>query len=207
MSKKIKDLLNQAKLIEDESSISSAEKTFSDEAQTTRVFSILKMKILNIDEWNKHALLSEYWLFDENGKSCQSKILADGIFIRISLKGSGKYDWIKIINIRETADEFVITVKPTFDPTAEKPDKNIISHFFTDESTNNFCLLREAEQVSFYVIGLSEKRNTGETKNALETIRNVAVNFATYLGMQKSEWEKFCHHFLEDAASEAGKTK
>jgi hypothetical protein len=38
----------------------------------------------------------------------------------------------------------------------------------------------------------------------LETIRNVAVNIATYLGMQKSEWEKFCHHFLEDAAQEFG---
>ncbi len=207
MSKNIKDLLNQAQLNEDESSISSAEKTFSDEADAAQIFSILKTKILSIDEWNEHALLSEYGLFDENGAIRQTKILSVGVFMRISMTGSGKYDWIKIINIRETADELVITVKPTFDPTAEKPDKNLISHFFTDESTNNFCLLRERKTVSLYVIGLNEKQNTSETKNALETVRNVAVNLGTYLGIQKSEWEKFCHHFLEDAASEADKTK
>jgi hypothetical protein len=207
MSKNIKDLLNQAQLNEDESSISSAEKTFSDEADAAQIFSILKTKILSIDEWNEHALLSEYGLFDENGAIRQTKILSVGVFMRISMTGSGKYDWIKIINIRETADELVITVKPTFDPTAEKPDKNIISHFFTDESTNNFCLLRETKTVSLSVIGLNEKQNTSETKNALETIRNVAVNLGVYLGMQKSEWEKFCRHLLEDAASEADKTK
>lgn len=207
MSKNIKDLLKQTQLNEDESSISSAEKTFSDETGATQVFSILKTKILNIDEWNEHALLCEFGLFDENGESHQTNILSVGVFIRISMTGSGKYDWIKIINIRETADELVITVKPTFDPTAEKPDKNIISHFFTDESTNNFCLLRETKTVSLYVIGLNEKQNTSETKNALETIRNVAVNLAAYLGMQKGEWEKFCHHLLEDAVSEADKTK
>ena len=207
MSKNIKDLLNQAQLNEGESSISSAEKTFSDEAQAAQVFSILKTKILSIDEWNGHALLCEFGLFDENGESCQTKILAVGVFMRISMTGAGKYDWIKIINIRETADEFVITVKPTFDPTAEKLDKNIISHFFTDESTNNFCLLREAKTVSLSVIGLNEKQNTGETKNALETIRNVAVNLGVYLGMQNTEWEKFCRHLLEDAANEADKTK
>jgi hypothetical protein len=56
--------------------------------------------------------------------------------------------------------------------------------------------------VAFYVIGLNEKANSTETDGALETVRNIAVNLATYLGMQKSEWEKFCHHFLKDAAEE-----
>ncbi len=205
MSKKIKDLLEQAKL--NESSISSADETFSDEAQAARVFSILKTKILNIEEWNEHALLTAYQLFDETGDNCQTGNLSVGFFIRISMTGSGKYDWIKIINIRETPNEFIITVKPTCDPTAEKPDENIISHFFTDEATNNFCVLREAEKVGFYVIGLNEKQNTSETKNTLETIRNVAVNLGTYLGIQKGEWEKFCHHLLEDAANESDKTK
>jgi hypothetical protein len=110
-----------------------------------------------------------------------------------------KYDWVRVIDIYEEADEFIISVKPTYDPTAETIDKNVISHFFTDESTNNFCLLRKSDTIWFYVIGLGEKQNTSETKNALETVRNVAVNLGSYLGIQKSEWEKFCRHFLEDA--------
>lgn len=185
-----------------ESSVSSAEKTFSDEPEAERFFSILKTKILHIDEWNEHAMLSEFWLFDETGQKRQSGILEVGTFLRISLKGSGKYDWVKIISIDEAVNEFIITVKPTFDPTADEPDKTVISHFFTDEATNNFCLSKDGRKISFYVIGLNEKRNTSETKNALETIRNVAVNVAAYVGVQQGEWEKFCHSFLEAMANE-----
>lgn len=107
---------------------------------------------------------------------------------------------MKVIDIFEKADEFVITVKPTFDPTDEKEDKHLTSHFFTEAATNNFCLSREFKTVKLYIIGLNEKQNTQETENTLETVRNLAVNLSTYLGIQNGEWEKFAHHFLEAAA-------
>ena len=167
-----------------------------------KVFSTLKTKLQTINEWNEHALMSSYALFDETGREINEKKFYVGAFIRISLKASPKYDWIRIIDIDDAPDEFIITVRPTFDPTAEDIDKSVISHFFTDEATNNFCLFRDERKVALCVIGLHEKQNTSETKGVLETVRNVAVNFATYLGMQNSEWEKFCHHFLEDAAEQ-----
>ncbi|CAN5279725.1 hypothetical protein BH20ACI1_BH20ACI1_10280 [soil metagenome] len=201
MSDKTNNLLKQAKQNESESSISSADKSFENGEKAVKVFSTLKTKILDISEWNAHSLMSSYELFDENGRGIDDKKFNVGAFIRISLKGSHKYDWIRIIDIYDAPDEFIITIKPTFDPTAENIDKSVISHFFTDESTNNFCLLKKDEKVVFYVIGLNEKQNTRETESTLETIRNVAVNVAIYLGMQKTEWEKFCHHFLEDVAA------
>jgi len=199
MNFKTDKLLNQANLDEDHSSFSSAEKTFPDEAQAAQIFSILKAKLSNINEWNAHSLLSTFGLFDENGQPLQTEKLAIGAFMQIALKGTVKYDWVRIIDIYEAADEFIITVKPTFDPTADEIDKSVVSHFFTDESTNNFCLLRRADTAQLFVIGLNEKLNTGETKNALEAARNVAVNLGSYLGVQRGEWEKFCHHLLEDA--------
>ncbi len=202
MINKTKDLLNQAKQNENESSISSADKIFADEAKAAQVFSTLKTKLQNINEWNAHSLMSSYALFDETGREIDEKRLYVGAFIRISLTASHKYDWIRIIDIYDAPDEFIVTVKPTFDPTAGNVDNSVISHFFTDESNNNFCLLKKDKKVAFYVIGLNEKQNTSETENTLDAIRNVAVNVATYLGMQKSEWEKFCHHFLEDAAGQ-----
>jgi hypothetical protein len=204
MSGKIENLLSQANIKEDESSISSAEKTFSGEAETARIFSRLKAKLLAIEEWNEHGALSSYKIFEENGQPFADKNLFVGAFIRISLKGSGKYDWVKVYDIFEAADEFVVTVKPTFDPTRENPDKTLISHFFTEDATNNFCLLKKSETIFFYVIGLNEKRNTTETENALETVRNLAVNLGSYLGIQNSEWEKFGSGFLECAAEELG---
>ena len=199
---KTDELLKQAEQIPNESSVSFAEKSFESEAKAKEVFTALKTKIVRIDEWNKHSLFSTYALFDENGKQIEHGKFAAGLFIRIALKGSGKYDWIHIENIFETASEFLISVKPCFNPTDAKSDEKTISHFFTDDSTNNFCIFKKGNSVAFYVIGLDEKMNTSETGGAIETVRNIAVNLGTYLGIQKSEWEKFCHHFLTDAANE-----
>ncbi len=195
---KTDNLLVRAKQNKNESSISCADKKFADETRARQVFSSLKTKLLDIDEWNSHSLLSSYNIFDEQGKSLENEKLAVGVFVRISLKGTIKYDWIKVINNDETTDEFIITVQPTYDPTEKEVDKTVVSHFFTDESTNNFCLSRKGETVALYVIGLNEKQNTHETKNTLEIVRNVAVNLGSYLGIQNGEWEKFCHHFIED---------
>ena len=40
-----------------------------------------------------------------------------------------------------------------------EPDRSVTSHFFTRESTNNFCLQKAGEIINFYVIGLNEKIN------------------------------------------------
>jgi hypothetical protein len=201
MKFKTDDLLAQASRDENHSSISSAEKTFSDEAQSGRVFSDLKVKLANVDEWNAHSMLSSFKLFDERGQELQSNKIGVGVFMRISLTGTLKYDWVGVRDIHKAADEFIITVAPTFDPTDKTTDKSVTSHFFTNESNNNFCLLRKGHMVALYVIGLNEKMNTDETESTLEKVRNAAVNAGSYFGLQSGEWEKFCHHFMEDAAA------
>ena len=112
-----------------------------------KFFLSLKAKLLNINEWNDHSLMSSYALFDENGREINEINVGD--FIRISLKVSGKYDWIRVTDIYDAPDEFIIKVKPTFDPTAENADKSAISHFFTDEAANNFCLFKKAKRSRF----------------------------------------------------------
>lgn len=197
---KTDEILKQAEADSGESSISSAEKNFVNVEMAQQVFYRLKTKLFDIEEWNAHAMLSSYALFDKDGNEAATDKIEVGKFVRIALKASGKYDWIRIINLSDEPDELIITVKPTFDPTDKQQEEKTISHFFTDEATNNFCIYRKGEKIAFYVIGLNEKANTNETGGAFEAVRNVAVNAATYLGIQKSEWEKFCHHFLEDAA-------
>jgi hypothetical protein len=203
MKFKTDELLERSRLDENHSSFSSAEKTFDDEREAAKVFSILKTQLFDVNEWNSHAMLSSFELFNENGRALQTQKLADGVFMRISLKGAMKYDWVRIIDIYDEANEFIITVKPTFDPTDEKADKSVVSHFFTDESTNNFCLVRRTYMVTLCVIGLNEKMNSEETSGALETARNAAVNLGSYLGVQRGEWEKFCHHFIDDVTKQA----
>jgi hypothetical protein len=202
MNEKIQNLLaqaeQQARASETgESSITFASRAFSDAAEAEISFNHLKEKLLHIRSWNAESFLTTFELFDQDGKPNQRETAVAGDFIRLSLTGSGKYDWVKIIEIAEEADEAIVRVKPSHDPTENQPDKNATSHFFTDDSTNNFCLGKNRETISFYVIGLNEKTNTNKTESIIETVRNIAVaNIGSYLGIQKSEWKIFCNNFL-----------
>jgi hypothetical protein len=181
-----------------ESSITFASRAFSDSSEAENCFNRLKQKLFQIEKWNAESFLTSFELFDKNGKPSESESAVVGDFIRLSLAGSGKNDWVKIVEITEEPNEAVVTVSPSYNPTENHPDKDATSHFFTSESTNNFCLGRNRETVSFYVIGLDEKTNTKETENLIETIRNVAVaNIGSYLGIQTSEWKIFCENFLD----------
>lgn len=201
MNSKTQSLLNSANLHPNESSVSFDKRVFSDHETAQQAFSKLKIDLLNIDEWNKHSAFSSHELFDENGNILQKQIIHEGAFNRIDLKGSGKYDWVKFIEIYEATDELLITVTPTYDPTAKPIDKTLTSHFLIRGSTNNFCLLMNENSVSLYVIGLGEKQNTTETKSTLEIIRNVATaNIGHYFGIQKGEWTAFCKSFLDSVA-------
>lgn len=197
MDKKTQQLLKMAES-DDESSVSFAERTFEDQPATDAAFAFYKSKILEMDEWNNFSVWTSFTLFDESGKEMRDKNIRENIFCRLSLKGSGKFDWVKVVGIFETASEIVITVKPTFDPTDKDSDRAETSHFFSAASSNNFCLLKDDKSVGFYIIGLQEEQNTSETKSTLETIRNVVTaNAGSYLGIQKGEWTNFCKNFLD----------
>ena len=203
MNDKIQRLLEQAERQtrtpeSGESSMTFASRAFSGADEAENSFNYLKHKLFDIRSWNAESFLTSFELFDKDGKPSRRESAATDDFIRLSLAGSGKDDWVKIVEITDEADEAVITVKPSYNPIESQPGKNATSHFFTGDSINNFCLGKNRETVSFYVIGLDEKTNTNETENFIETVRNIAFsNIGCFLGIQKSEWKTFCENFLE----------
>jgi len=203
MNSKIQNLLDEAERQKqspstEQSSVTYAERSFDDARSAEDLFAELKEKLYRVKRWNSNSLFSSFALFDEAGNDGDDRRATVGDFICVILHGSGKNDWVKIISIDETPGEIVLTVQPSFNPTEKEPDKSVVSHFFTDEATNNFCLQRENEMLKFYVVGLNEKSNTGDTKNLLETVRNVATtNVGSFLGVQTAQWQTFCDNFLE----------
>lgn len=200
--KKIQDLLTQAARQTDpatpkDSSVASATRVLQTTTEAETLFSDLHRKLFQIEHWNVCSNLSTFELFDETGNAQPTKLAAIGDFVKITLPGSGKDDWVKITSISEAQDETILTLKPSPNPVDKENDQNV-SHFFTGVSTNNFCLQREAAKIIFYVIGLDEAANTEETSGVLETVRNFATaNLGRLLGIQKTQWETFCSNFLE----------
>ena len=183
----------------EDSSTASASRVCQTEAEAEALFQRLKAKLFRIERWHEESEISSFKLFGAAGEPQPEKAAALGDFIRITLPGSGKHDWVKIVGIDEPPNEIVLTVQPSRDPTDKATDEKTTSHFFTNDSTNNFCLQRKAAKVNFYVVGLNEKTNTEETGGVLETVRNYATsNVGSYLGIQKTHWETFCRNFLEE---------
>ena len=210
MAGKIQNLLAQAARLADSSvsklsSVTNTTRIFQTEAEAKAAFGQLREKLLRVGEWNDESSISSFALYDERGNEQPEKSAAIGDFIKITLPLSGKDDWVKITEIHNLPDEIVLTVQPSPNPT-DKADETTIAHFFTDESTNNFCLQKKEAKLNFYVIGLNEKTNTEETSGVLETIRNVATsNLGCFLGIQKAQWKTFGENFLESEKSEKGK--
>jgi hypothetical protein len=202
MYSKIQNLLEQAAAQAESStaevsSVTNATRNCSSETEAKNVFQRLIQKLFNIEQWNAESNLSSFALFDENGFAKMEKIAAVGDFMRITLPGSGKDDWVKIVEIHDAADEIVLTVQPSPNPT-DKEDNSTTSHFFTNDSTNNFCLQKNGIKLNFYVIGLGEKSNTEDTSGIIETVRNFATaNIGHFLGIQKAQWQNFCENFVE----------
>ena len=202
---KIESLLAAAKSSsQTDTSINLAKKFFEDENESRSFFLDTRERLFNINEWNRNSSPTGYVLFDESGRETNSRDIAIGMFIRIALYGSGKWDWVRVSEIHDDPNEVVITVKPSHDPTEQPPDRESISHFFHPDAENNFCLQRQEKMVAFYVIGLNERQNTEFADGLIESARNAAVaNIGYYSGLQKAVWKEFCLNFLSTEEEKA----
>jgi hypothetical protein len=204
MSKITEQLIKAANSsAQNDTSINAAKRSFESDAAAKRFFETASLSLRRIDIWNKCGTASDYALFNAAGSDVGKGPIEKGHFIRIHLQATGKYDWVRVISVQEDEDEIVITVKPSYDPTRQPPDTSVVSHFFSGDATNNFCLVRDSTSVSFYIIGIGEKQNVSEAGGVVEAARNVAAaNLGYYLGIQKAEWKTFCNTFLEIAGEE-----
>ena len=183
---------------EADTSVNFAKRQFLDESEAVTFFETTRSKLVSVDAWRKSSSPTSYDLFDQDGKSTNDRPISTGTFIRIRLYGGGKYDWVRVISIVDEELEFVITVKPTHDPTERPVDEQSISHFFGPEATNNFCVQRDGKVIAFYVIGINEHTNTSFVDGLIEAARNTAIaNVGYYTGMQKTVWKEFSSNFLK----------
>ena len=198
MSGKIENLLKCAnESTAADSSVTSSTRVCATENEAESVFLQLAGKLFSIEHWNIESEITGFKLYAADGIAQPDKTAAVGDYLKTSMPGSGKDDWIKIVESTESPDEIVLTVQPSLDPT-DKSDETTVSHFFAAVSTNNFCLQKKGVKITFYVIGLDEKSNVEATGGIIETVRNFATaNIGYFLGIQKAQWQTFCDNFIE----------
>src|SRR5213082_2335718 len=90
---------------ENDTSLNGSKRTFDSELEAADFFRHASTRIRDIDTWNKCGSASDYALFDEAGKAAGQ--IQNGVFIRIQLAATGKYDWVRVVNVQEDAIEVV----------------------------------------------------------------------------------------------------
>src|SRR5688572_17713775 len=94
---------------DNDSSINLAKKQFTEVDDAIKLFSDVRQRMLRITEWGKNSSVTGYDLFDEDGDLINSEPINVGHFIRLSLYGAGKYDWVRVIKVTDKPEEFIIT--------------------------------------------------------------------------------------------------
>jgi hypothetical protein len=168
----------------------------SNENDARDLFQNARLNLLNVNAW--HSLAGSgavFQLVNENGDEVFS-LAEKGNYIRIRIPGipasdAGNGDeWVFVEKIEEGKMKYheyaAIRVRPAVPPFAEKTET---AHFFSDDATSSFSVVRNNNKITVSVQGRNETPNT-DTNNPLRWLRNVMVALGAMIGLNKPQWKK-----------------
>jgi hypothetical protein len=170
--------------------------TTTDLNDAQKLFFIARNRLLDINHWSDicGAGSAEFSLTNQNG-DLLNRTAEKGNFIKISIPGPGNasgegHDWVYIEAVEDKSDAtgpletIALRVRPAKKPTDKGEN---ISHFFTDDATSSFIVMRENNEITAAVYGRNEKPNT-TTDNIKDKLRNAAVATSAVLGLANIQW-------------------
>ncbi|WP_181308945.1 hypothetical protein [Rufibacter sp. XAAS-G3-1] len=175
------------------------ENTYPDETTARREFTRTKQKLFDVNSWsNLTGVNSTFQLYDKHGnKSAASKIQV-GDFMQIILPATPIENWVTAIEVVEEEDAAQFVVRPCPKPQAQKDaaDGDEVKHFFTDDATSTFRVLREGTTIMGMEIGRDEKpNNTGEQAGD-RPILNTLISEGGWAGFQALQWNKITRYYV-----------
>ncbi|WP_207493615.1 hypothetical protein [Aridibaculum aurantiacum] len=182
-----------------------ASETLLDAAEARQFYQEARQRFLDVNRWHDLTglMTASFQITDENGNDVNRPIQVRDHF-KIDIPGPGNstgdgYDWVQVERIEEKVDEeldsesIIMTVRPAHNPTTAKED---IAHFFSDDATSNFMLMREKNHITAGVHGRNEVPNTGETGSLLDKARNAIVGTTALLGFSNAQWSTLVNAWL-----------
>ena len=177
------------------SSDNSCEVLFDNEKDAVICFQRARQKLLDVNHWHEWSGGSSavFQLTDEKGNKVDRSVqLGDHFWIDIPGPGNvgGKgYDWVQAEAIEDSSTDdrevVAIRVRPSGDPSGTKED---IAHFFTDEASSTFSVIRSGKKVIASVQGRNEKPNI-KANTFIDKIRNAVVATGAIGGLNKPQWK------------------
>lgn len=181
--------------------------TNSSEAE--RVFSMATERLRNVNIWANLCgpLSAKFSLTDERGEAV-SRAVQQGDYFRIDVPGPGPsagdgFDWVKVEALEEnrnpSAQEESVTIRVRPAPSPENTKRDT-AHFFSDDATSSFRVIRRGNVVRAEVHGRNEVPNTDVERKG-DKVRNALVGSGAIAGISKPQWASLVKGLLNVDAS------
>lgn len=171
---------------------------FKGREEALEFFEVAKNRLLDVSNWHKLAGMgtASFALTDGVGNIVR-RVAGEGDHLRIDIPGPGSktgdgYDWVKIERIEHKNDaandneEISMRARPASNPNDSAEET---AHFFKDDASSTFMVLREKNIVKAEIHGRNELPNV-EQETRLDSIRNVFTALLAVLGFSKFQWKK-----------------
>lgn len=166
-------------------------------------YKIVKQRVLDVNNWQKLAgkVLASFQVTNDKGESL-NRVAQEGDFFKIDIPGPGSkagdgFDWVQIEELKEQnegdIESITIRVRPARNPTNSTKD---VSHFFAQEATSTFKVMREGNKITASIHDRNAKPNT-DVDALTDKARNAAVGTGAIGGFAKIQWQSLVDGLLK----------
>ena len=156
---------------------------------------VAKSRLLQVNNWHHVAgiISARFQLIDAAGNEVD-RHAAKNDYLKIDIPGPGStegggYDWVMIEALYEVSDaeneSIGFRVRPCKNPFE---NKNKIAHFYADEATSNFIVIREGTNVIAWVVDHNLMPND-DAGSLVDKIRDAAVGMGALTLFSKIQWQ------------------
>lgn len=166
-----------------------------------------KEALLNVNHW--HLLTggrsAHFNLTDKNGTNIDGLIMLESI-IKILMPGpknkvGGDFDWVQVTKLDEEISGhqslFILQLQPIRCPRIS--DKTA-THFYTENASNTFILVKQKQKVQLSVHGRNEIPNL-KIRGFINKLRNYFVAHGGIFGGSRIQWKTLIEAIIESKTS------
>ena len=180
-----------------------ASKAPGNETAAQSLYERAKKKLFSVNDWHQvvAGLTARFQIVDQDGNEV-SRNVNKGDYLRINIPGPGNkegdgYDWVVVEELKEINKELFqsagFRVRPTENPFGKK---NETAHFYSNETTSSFIIIRENVKVVSWIVDRNMLPNT-EAESFVDKVRDVMVGVSGIAGFSKVQWQGLADGLLE----------
>ncbi|RNI21932.1 hypothetical protein [Rufibacter latericius] len=175
------------------------ENTYPDEVTAQREFVRTKQKLFDVNRWSLlPGINSTFQLYDAHGNKSEASKVQVGDFMQIILPATLIENWVTVVEVVEEEDAAQFVVRPCPKPEVQKAptDGEEVKHFFTEEATSTFRVLREGNKIQGMEIGRDEKPNNQGDQAGGRGVLNTLISEGGWAGFQALQWGKITRYYV-----------